>query len=85
MSNRVNKLQKPAFLSRGVAGVVVFTLAAAVVTDFAAFGRMTTRISPSGLSGVWNGVLRGLADNEDGRGNRVVTCTAQDHGVVLSR
>ena len=54
-------------------------------TDFTAYGSMTVTISPSGLSGFWDGSMRGLVTNEDGRGNRVVTCTAPDHGVVFSR
>jgi hypothetical protein len=55
------------------------------VTDFAAFGRMTATISPSGLSGRWDGYIRGLVNNEGGPGSRVVKCEAADHGVVFSR
>jgi hypothetical protein len=55
------------------------------VGDFAAYGRITATISPSGLSGLWDGYMRGIVTNEDGRGNRAVTCTAPDHGVTFSR
>lgn len=55
------------------------------VTEFAAFGEMTATISPNGLSGRWGGYIRGLVNNEDGRGNRIVRCDAPDHGVVFSR
>lgn len=56
-----------------------------LVTDFAAYGTVTATISPSGLSGSWEGYMRGIVTNEDGRGNRIVTCTAPDHGVRFSR
>lgn len=55
------------------------------VNDFSAYGRMTATIFPSGLSGSLDGYLRGIVTNEDGLGNRVVTCTAPDHGVLFSR
>ena len=55
------------------------------VTEFSAFGRMTATISGGGLSGFLDGDLVALVTNEDGRGNRRVTCTAPDHGVVFSR
>jgi hypothetical protein len=47
--------------------------------DFYAYGRMTTTISPSGLSGFWDGFMRWNV------GNRSTTCTAPDQGVVFSR
>ena len=45
----------------------------------------TATISPSGLSGTWDGHVRGLVDNDDGRANHVVMCTASDHGLTFSR
>jgi hypothetical protein len=56
-----------------------------LVTEFSAYGRMTATISPTGLSGFWDGYMRGIVTNEDGRGNRVVLCTAPDHGAMFSR
>jgi hypothetical protein len=41
-------------------------------------------ISAGGLSGFLDGDVKALISNEGGRGNRVVTCTAPDHGVVFS-
>ncbi len=55
------------------------------VTDFWANGTMTATTSPSGLSGSWDGTLRGVVDNPGGHGNHIVTCSAPDHGVVFSR
>ena len=55
------------------------------VTEFAAYGGMTGTISRSGLSGFWDGYMRGLVTNEDGRSHRVIECTAPDHGVTFSR
>jgi hypothetical protein len=55
------------------------------VTEFAAIGEITGTISPSGLSGVWDGYMRGLVIDEDGRSGRIAECTAPDHGVTLSR
>ena len=48
-------------------------------------GRMTATIVEEGLSGSLDGVMRAIVRNEDGRGNRAITCTAPDHGVVFSR
>jgi hypothetical protein len=53
--------------------------------EYHASGKMTGAIVEEGLSGILDGVIKAIVPNEDGRGNRVVTCTAQDHGVVLSR
>jgi len=55
------------------------------VTEFSALGRMTGTISAGGLSGSLDGDMRAIVTNEDGRGNRVVTCTAPDHVAVFSR
>jgi len=55
------------------------------VTEFAAYGRVTGTISPSGLSGFWDGYMRGVVTNEDGRSHRLIECTAPDHGVMFSR
>jgi hypothetical protein len=48
-------------------------------------GRMTGTISAGGFSGLLDGFIYGTIPNEDGRGSRSVTCTAPDHGMVLSR
>ena len=56
-----------------------------LVAEFAAYGWMTATISPNGLSGLWDGYMRGIVTNEDGRDDRIVTCTAPDHAVVFSR
>lgn len=48
-------------------------------------GRMTGTIVEDGLSGLLDGDMKAIVSNEDGRGNRVVTCTAPDHGVVFLR
>ena len=56
-----------------------------LVTDFSAYGTATATISSSGLSGTWDGYVRGLVDNDDGRANHVVMCTASDHGLTFSR
>lgn len=53
--------------------------------EYHASGRMTGAIAEEGLSGILDGVVEAIVANEDGRGNRVVTCTAPDHGVVFSR
>lgn len=55
------------------------------VTEFSAFGRMTGTISAGRLSGFLDGDMAALVTNEGGRGNRRVTCTAPDHGVLFSR
>ena len=55
------------------------------VTDFCAYGSLTATISPSGLSGLFGGDMRGVVINEDGPGDRVVTCRAPEHGVTFSR
>jgi hypothetical protein len=55
------------------------------VTEFAAYGGITGTISPSGLSGLWVGYMRGLVTNADGRGNRVIECRAPDHGATFSK
>jgi hypothetical protein len=53
--------------------------------EYHASGRMTGAIVQAGLSGILDGVVEAIVPNADGRGNRVVTCTAPDHGVVFSR
>lgn len=53
--------------------------------EYHASGRMTGAIAEEGLSGILDGVVEAIVPNEDGRGNRVVRCTAPDHGVVFSR
>ena len=53
--------------------------------EYHAYGRMTGAIVEAGLSGVLDGIVEAIVRNEDGRGSRVVTCTAPDHGVVFSR
>ena len=50
--------------------------------DFYAYGAMAATISPSGLSGSWDGFMMATVTNEN---NRRVTCTAPDHGVVFLR
>jgi hypothetical protein len=55
------------------------------VTEFAAYGRVTGTISPCGLSGFWDGYMRGVVTNEDGRSHWLIECTAPDHGVTFSR
>ena len=54
-------------------------------SEFHASGQATATISEGGLSGFLNGYMRGIVPNEDGRGNRVVTCAAPDHGAVFLR
>ena len=54
-------------------------------SEFHASGQATATISEGGLAGSLNGYMRGIVPNEDGRGNRVVTCTAPDHGAVFLR
>lgn len=53
------------------------------VEEFAAYGTMTATISPTGLSGLWDGYMRGIVTNEDG--TRAIQCTATDHGAMFSR
>jgi hypothetical protein len=53
--------------------------------EFHASGSITSTISAGGLSGFLDGDMMALVSNEDGRGNRRITCTAPDHGVVFSR
>jgi hypothetical protein len=48
-------------------------------------GRMTAAIVEEGLSGILDGAVEAIVPNEDGRGSRIITCTAPDHGVVFSR
>ena len=55
------------------------------VTEFRAFGRMTATISAGSLSGFLDGNMEGIVPNEDGRGNRALTCTAPDHRVLFTR
>lgn len=50
-----------------------------------ASGRMTGAIVGEGLSGSLDGVVETIVPSEDGRGNRVVRCTAPDHSAVFSR
>lgn len=50
-----------------------------------ASGSMTGAIVEEGLSGILDGVVETIVPNEDGRGNRVVRCTAPDHSAVFSR
>jgi hypothetical protein len=54
-------------------------------TEFHTFGSITSTISAGGLSGFLDGDMKAIVSNEGGPGNRLVTCTARDHGVVLSR
>jgi hypothetical protein len=53
--------------------------------EFHAHGRMTGTIVGEGLSGFLDGEMEAIVSNEGGRGNRRITCTAPDHGVVFSR
>jgi hypothetical protein len=53
--------------------------------QYDASGRMTGAIVEEGLSGILDGAVEAIVPNEDGRGNRVVTCTAPDHGAVFLR
>jgi hypothetical protein len=53
--------------------------------EYSASGRMTATISAGGLFGFLDGNLAATVTNEDGRGYRVVKCTASDHGAVFSR
>jgi hypothetical protein len=76
----------------GETNVVIFQLAledwfagAEYQAEYHASGRMTGTIVEERLSGILDGVVVAIVPNEDGRGNRVVTCTAPDHGVVFSR
>ena len=54
-------------------------------SEFSASGGMTATISAGGLSGFLDGYMRGIVPNDDGRGNRSITCTAPDHAVKFSR
>jgi hypothetical protein len=76
----------------GETGHVIFQLGledsfagAEYQAGYYASGRMTGAIVEEGLSGTLDGVVETNVPNEDGRGSRVVKCTAPDHGVVFSR
>ena len=53
--------------------------------EFQAHGTITSTISAAGLSGFLDGDIEAIVTNEGGRGNRRITCTAPDHGVMFSR
>lgn len=53
--------------------------------EFLAYGTTRVTIVEERLSGFLDGYMKAIVINEDGRGNRVVTCTAPDHAVLFSR
>jgi hypothetical protein len=54
-------------------------------TEFHASGRMRVRLVEAGLTGFLDGEMEAIVTNEGGRGNRIVTCSAPDHGAAFLR